>query len=187
MAGSIVSKLSGRDSTRRNRQAEEDPWPEEDGGEGGAGGEGGDEQCAPRRRRLHMEQVARGSAEAVTDEEQGTRRAPTYIERNRHTGFLALIEYIWPLSDSEEHRLQGVNATQQWDQDMHNEQDCLAEMVAEESKAFFGCWPMPPAVFDAQAGRGEARGASLSTLRLAEFLELIRLRWLAEAGAERGQ
>ena len=115
MAGSIVSTLSGRDSTRRNRQAEEDPWPEEDGGEGGAGGEGGDEQCAPRRRRLHMEQVARGSAEAVTDEEQGTRRAPTYIERDRRTGVLALIEYIWPLSDSEEHRLQGVNATQQWE------------------------------------------------------------------------
>ena len=44
---------------------------------------------------------------------------------------------------------------------------------------------MQPAVFDAQAGRGEARGASLSALRLAEFLELIRLRWLAEAGAER--
>ena len=152
MAGSIASKLSGRDTTRRNRQAEEDPWPEEDGGEGGAGGEGGNNQCAPRRRRLCIEQVARGSA--VADEEQGTRRAPFYMERDRRTGSLTHIEYIWPLSDREEHRLQGMNATQQCDQGTHNEQECLAEMVAERSEAFFGCWPMLRAVFDAQAGRG---------------------------------
>ena len=133
-----------------------------------------------------MEQVARGSAEAVTDEKQGTRRAPTYIERNRHTGFLALIEYIWPLSDSEEHRLQGMIATHRWDQGTHNEQECLAEMVAEESEVFFACWPMLRAVFDSQAGRGEARSASLSALRRAEYLA-IRLRWLAETGTKNGQ
>ena len=180
-------KQAGR-RTRKNRQAEEDPWPEEDGGEGGAGGEGGNKQCAAQRRRLRMEQVARDSAEAVADEEQGTRRAPFYMERDRRTGSLTHIEYIWPLSDSEEHRLQGMNASQQWNQGTHNEQECLAEMVAEELEAFFGCWPMLLAVFDAQAGQGEAaRGASLSALRRAEFLELIRLIWLAEAGAKNGQ
>ena len=30
------------------------------------------------------------------------------------------------------------NSGRLWDQDMHNKQDCLAEMVVEESKAFFG-------------------------------------------------
>ena len=84
-----------------------------------------------------MEQVARGSAEAAADKEQGTRRAPTYIERDRRPGSLALIEYIWPLSDSEEHRLQGMIATHRWDQGTHNEQEWLAEMVAEESEVFF--------------------------------------------------
>ena len=134
-----------------------------------------------------MEQVARGSAEAAADKEQGTRRAPTYIERDRRPGSLALIEYIWPLYDSEEHSLQGMIATHRWDQGTHNEQECLAEMVAEESEVFFACWPMLRAVFDSQAGRGEARSASLSALRRAEYLEPIRLRWLAETGTKNGQ
>ena len=58
-ASLIVPKLSGRDALGRKRAAtDEDPGPEEDGGEGGAGSAGGGELRAPRRRRLRMDQVA---------------------------------------------------------------------------------------------------------------------------------
>ena len=70
-AGRLAPQLSGRDATGRKRPTDEDPGPEEDGGECGAGGDSGGELHAPRRRRLRMEQVARAARGAGAGEEYG--------------------------------------------------------------------------------------------------------------------
>ena len=77
-------------------------------------------------------------------------------------------------------RRDGLRAIQQWDQGTHNEQDRLAESIAKDADAIFGCWPMLRAVFDEEA----ERGGGMTVARRAEFLELIRRRLRPGADAE---
>ena len=178
-ASLIVPKRSGRDALGRKRPTDEDPGPGEDGGEGGAGSASSGEPPAPRRRRLRMDQVARVVRGAGAAEEYGTGRAPTDEERARRARFLELVDHNWPLAVSEGQRLEGLRAIQQWDQGTREEQDQLAETIAQDMEAFFGGWPMLRSVFEQQADRG----GGVTAARRAEFMELIRRRWRPEKGA----
>ena len=101
-------------------------------------------------------------------EEYGTGRAPTDEERARRARFLELVDHSWPLTVSEGQRLEGLRAIQQWDQGTREEQNQLAEAIAQD-----GGWPMLRSVFEQQA----ERCGGVIAARRAEFLELIRRRW----------